>query len=935
MSEDCRALNLLIFINNTTMRHFTQFIGTLPKKQILRLFVVMAWGCWGGMPALAQEFVVDSMVYVVQPFVLEEGAEETTPCVVLKTVLSDPEHLVVPDTVSYEGTKYPVVQIGFDMFRSDAPLYRHLSLRSVTLPSTIRCISSFAFNGCENLQTIQFGTYTDAKRRLRIYNAIFDRCDQLTSVDFPEYAEFCVNNSFFGSGILDGSSVKRIRIPGTCSFSASAESNGHFRRGSALETVILGEGITEIPPYCFWDCPNLRSVQQPESLERVGINAFGELTSISNYRYSSPFLRNQPDGIVYIGKTAYLYKGDVPTGTEIQIRPGTRVLGFDLCCEKEELKDTWIHIPNTVNCIEGKITPNMVFEEGNPDYMLRDGVLYGDSGRTLLKAMNLAVEDFTIPSTVDSIYGEAFSACTSLRSLTIPETIAGRISYVDVPCVSSYERELLFLGGICEGCTSLERVILRSNGLLGNDMFKGCSSLKEVVIDGNYITDEDTVFVHGRNSIKTPFVNCPALESLAFTDKVDYIGALYAEKDSVSITDLRLPQNVKWLGDYAFRNFKRLKKVVLPRMEQCGQHVFANCTGLEQVDLNRMTDSIPTGMFADCSRLSAIQLPKQITAVKSKAFQGCTRLNDINLENIKEIGSFGFAYCTNLNKVEVPDLEKIGIHPMEGTGYSRTGGVYYLGTTACGYDTSLPDSVDITIDIREGTTEILPYAFSSKGDDRHNLSGRTDKRFAYPVRIPASVHTIGSSAFESIGRSSIQGEMASFFTLPPAVKYIGDNAFASFRLTDTLVVLPASLDSIGRYAFTFRGSALMMYVQSAIPCKVSSRSFRFPVLFKRYVRLYVPTGSKEAYENSPWSELSYNIEEYDVLPTAIHTSVADHDRLGIRITDKGIAVNTAVRVYTTEGRLVAVTRQPGTVVLPKGRIYVVRGKESAVKVFVP
>ena len=931
MSEDSRALNLLIFINNTTMRHFTQFIGPLPKKQLLRLFVVMAWGCWGGMPALAQEFVVDSMVYVVHPFVLEEGAEETTPCAVLKTVLSDPEHLVVPDTVSYEGTKYPVAQIGlFSRYSTDAPLYKHLSLRSVTLPSTIRCISPFAFSGCENLQAIQFGTYSDAKRRLRIYDAIFEGCNQLTSMDFPGYTEFC--SEYSSMGILYGSGVKQIRIPGTCSFSEDARNNGkygYFQECRTLETVILEEGITEIPPRCFLGCNQLRSVQQPESLVRVGMDAFGGFYANAP-TYSPPFLRNQPDGIIYIGKTAYLYKGNVPTGTEIQIRPGTRVLGFDLYYEREKLKDAQLHIPNTVNCIEGKITPNMVFEEGNPNYMLRDGVLYGDSGRTLLKAMNLTVEDFTVPSTVDTIYGEAFSACTSLRSLTIPETITGQISYVDVPGVSDNERERLSLGlgGICEGCTSLERVILRSSGLLSNNMFKGCSSLKEVVIDGNYITDEDTVFVNGRNSIKTPFVNCPALESLTFTDKVDYIGALCAEKDSLSLTALRLPQNVKWLGDYAFRNFKRLKAVALPRMEQCGRNVFANCTGLEQVDLSRMTDSIPTGMFADCSRLSAIQLPKQITAVKSEAFQGCTRLNDINLENIKEIGDFGFAYCTNLKKVEVPALEKIGIYPMEGSGYSRTGGVYYLGTTVCGYDTSLPDSVDITIDIREGTTEILPYAFNPAP-----ASDRDVRRFAFPIRIPASVHTIGSYAFA--GRSVSRGEMASFFTLPPAVKHIGDGAFYSFQLTDTLVVLPASLDSIGRDAFTFGGSALMMYVQSAIPCKVNSSSFRFPVLLKRNARLYVPTGSKEAYEDSPWSRIFRNIEEYDVLPTAIHTSVADNDRLDIRITDKGIAVNTAVRVYTTEGRLVAVTRQAGTVALPKGRIYVVRGKESAVKVFVP
>ena len=45
--------------------------------------------------------------------------------------------------------------------------------------------------------------------------------------------------------------------------------------GSGLEAVELGEGITEIPQYAFYNCLSLKQVTFPGSLVSVGDNAFG------------------------------------------------------------------------------------------------------------------------------------------------------------------------------------------------------------------------------------------------------------------------------------------------------------------------------------------------------------------------------------------------------------------------------------------------------------------------------------------------------------------------------------------------------------------------------------------------------------------------------------------------------------------------------------
>lgn len=926
------------------MKHVILFLCKLHKSWCLLLFVIVLSATWWAIPVAAQTFTVDSLTYEISAYLeLVENETGMVPvekkCVVVKEAHPDLVHAVIPEMVSYEGTSYPVRSLNsINGYTNSSPFYNHTALRTVIFPAGENFIlNGYAFNGCTNLHTVTF----DPESRISVGGHVFYGCTSLTSLDFPVHTSFGSASDYFTGGrILEGSGVKHIRISGDfwpSDLSDRSDSYwGEFANSPELESVELCEGVTTLPSNCFANCPKLTSVTLPESLVRVDHGAYGNPNHAST---TGPFLLNQPDGLIYLGKTAYAYKGEVAPGTVIDIRSGTRIISYELLYREADLTEATIRIPKSVERIEGRITANMEFEEGNPVYPYTGGILYGNGGTTLIKAFNMTESDFTVPSTVSSIYGGAFEKCSTLRSLTIPATVKGIVKSILLR-----GSDWTPLGGVVQGCEALEHLTLQSGAALqSNGMFTDCPALKEVIVDCNYVQDSLFNELSNASDNVQPFNNCPAIETLTFTDRVDYIAPLFSRIDTLNVLQLNLPERVKWIGNETFYNFARLKQVIIPQTEvACGHSIFAGCTDLEQADIHRMTNSIPDRMFKDCINLSSVELPAGITQLGDSAFLSCTNLQTINLDNIVSMGSMCFMGCTALSDVQAPAIQYVGCHPFEETGYSRTGGVYYLGDKACGYDVSLPDSVPVSIDIREGTTEILPFAFSNQCDlnTSISLSTRSNKVLQFPIRIADSVRNIGAGAFKTTTKTLSARNMAEFFNLPANVEYIGDEAFVSFGLTDTLFILPASVKSIGNKAFYFRQrNPLSFYVQTAEPCDIYvesglNNSFQLSPTTQRNRILYVPVGCKEVYAESPWGQLFSNIREYDKLSTAIHTPTTD-TKIAVRLTTEGICVNEAARVYTFDGLLVAETREATTLRLPKGQSYIVVCGRTSIKVYVP
>ena len=173
--------------------------------------------------------------------------------------------------------------------------------------------------------------------------------------------------------------------------------------------------------------------------------------------------------------------------------------------------------------------------------------------------------------------------------------------------------------------------------------------------------------------------------------------------------------------------------------------------------------------FYYCSTIKEVVIPDGITTIYGSAFQDCVNLSSVNIpDSVTYIGSAAFMGCSSLNNISIPDsVTECGFGGgfLDGTAFYNNesnweNGILYLGE----YLVSAKETLTGEVDIKNGTKEILPSAFSCC----ENITS---------INIPDSVCVIGSNAFN--GCNSLTA-----ITIPDSVTTIGDSAFgACFSLS--------------------------------------------------------------------------------------------------------------------------------------------------------
>ena len=247
-----------------------------------------------------------------------------------------------------------------------------------------------------------------------------------------------------------------------------------------------------------------------------------------------------------------------------------------------------------IKCTDGiigngnTVTVDSVIYRLNDDYTAQVISYSGTPGNITISEC-VSYESYTFK--VTSIGSSAFSGCTSLTSVTVPNGVTSIGSSAFSGCTSltsvTIGNSVTSIGDSAfSDCASLTSITIpNSVTTIGNNAFSGCSSLTSVTI-GNNVTSIGS----------SAFFGCSKLKKIEVPDSVTYIG-------------------IKAFNGTAFYNtVKNWEDGVL----YCGNHLISAKSDVTKITVKASTVSIAAGALDNCESL------KKINVLNPKCVINCT-----------------------------------------------------------------------------------------------------------------------------------------------------------------------------------------------------------------------------------------------------------------------------------------------------------------------
>ena len=317
------------------------------------------------------------------------------------------------------------------------------NLRTVTIPSTVQTINSTAFNNCLKLDEINL----EDNQSYVFDNGILKTADGtkivfMTNGLLANISTFEIPNGVtnFGMNIGLYTNIKQINIPSTLESLGAAnkfpksisnvivdENNTRYASENGIlytkddKTLIMcylkekdiniQEGILTLNAYCFKQAENAENIILPESLQTISSSALRE-----NNKFNK----------ILIGKNVS------------SISP-------------------MFKLTNYAGTVE--------ISEENPYYTIENNILYSKDKKTLICALYQITGSFTVPGTVENIGNLAFDAQGMQEVI-----LESGVKKIDESAFSQ--------------CSNLKKITIPNTVTnMGVDLFERCNNLESIVID--------------------------------------------------------------------------------------------------------------------------------------------------------------------------------------------------------------------------------------------------------------------------------------------------------------------------------------------------------------------------------------------------------------------------------------------------------------------
>ena len=308
---------------------------------------------------------------------------------------------------------------------------------------------------------------------------------------------------------------------------------------SNLSSVIIPNTVSVIEGCAFYQCRGLESIELPNSVTSIEAAAFEDCNELYNIEI--------PNSVIFIGNNAF-------NGT------------------------AWFN-----NQPDGLVYAGLVA------YQYK-GIMPDDS--------NVELKEGTL-----GIAGSAFSGCSGLVSINIPNTVTN----------------------------------------IGNGAFGGCTNLTTISIPNSVTHIGEGAFINTKWYNNQP-------DGLVYAGLVAYkYKGTMTQKTTVIIQDGTLG-----VASEAFANCDNLYNIEIPNsVSVIGESAFSGCTNLRSIDLPNSIDYISDNLFYG-SGLNHMEIGESIKHIGNNAFSGCRSLDYIELTNtLVSIENNAFDYCPYLFNITI------------------------------------------------------------------------------------------------------------------------------------------------------------------------------------------------------------------------------------------------------------------------------------------